>query len=119
MTARILLNENCIRYNLFLFRAAVCNRFCCDSFNKYFCWTRICQTLFSAPRAECEQADKKSRPHQTYILACVDRENNQVKYTKCCKTWRIRLERGSSGRRRYSFKRMFGESLLRKKKGTL
>lgn len=62
---------------------------------------------------------KKSRPHRTYILAHVDRENNQVKYTICCKTGRIRLERGSSGRRRYSFKRMFGESLLRKKEGTL
>lgn len=38
MIVRIFLNENYIKYKLFLFRVVVCNRFCYDLFSKGFCW---------------------------------------------------------------------------------
>lgn len=41
-----LLNENYIKHKVFLFRAAVYNRFCCYLLSKYFLWTPTSQLLF-------------------------------------------------------------------------
>lgn len=76
-----------------------------------------CQSLFLALRTKCEQIRQKSLASRTYILS--RQKSNPVKYTICWMTWRMGIECGSNERGRCHFKRVFRESLLIKKEGSL
>lgn len=62
MRVKILLNESYIKYKVFLLRAAVYNRFCYYSFNRYIYQTPTHHSLSSAVRQKCKQIRQKSLP---------------------------------------------------------
>ena len=58
-----LLNENYIKHKVFLFRAAVYNRFCCYLLNKF---SLDCMPVTIPNMGSVSKADRNPDPHRTF-----------------------------------------------------
>lgn len=97
MTVRILLNENDVKNKLFLFRAVVCNEFCCDSLSISVRYLHV--RHHSQSRGQSVSSRQKPLASENLYSSACRQKNNQVKNAVCCMTWRMEIEMRGGGRK--------------------